>query len=82
MGRGQRGQPQLGRDQRLKVPLQCHILGLRRRWGWWEYPLAIHGWDKEHSRVMHGFTFAACTWDEETFNVRTQTFIFLGITTR
>lgn len=20
-----------------------------------------HGWDKEHSRVMHGFTFAACT---------------------
>lgn len=39
-----------------------------------------HGWGKEHSRVMQGFTFAACTW--QAFSVRTQTFIFLGITTR
>lgn len=39
------------------------------------------GWDKEQSRVMQNFTFAACTWDKEEFSIRTQTLIFLGITT-
>lgn len=46
MGRGATGTwleqtlPRLGRDQRLKVPLQCHILGSGRSWGQWECLLA------------------------------------------